>query len=125
MRNNYLSRYTPLEECYFPKREMKNNLINLMKRDLNDNGIENDQEVQSLVMNYYNYTTRMYFSNEEDELSFTLDYLKEINLIINEKLIKEINRRIEVRKFDADNDKEVYAECCVLQDIRELINKQY
>lgn len=82
-------------------------------------------EVQSLVMNYYNYTTRTYFSNEEDELSFTLDYLKEINLIINEKLIKEINRRIEVRKFDADNDKHVYAECCVLQDIRELIKKQY
>jgi hypothetical protein len=82
-------------------------------------------EVQSLVMNYYNYTTRTYFSNEEDELSFTLDYLKEINLIINEKLIKEINRRIEVRKFDADNDKHVHAECCVLQDIRELIKKQY
>jgi hypothetical protein len=82
-------------------------------------------EVQSLVMNYYNYTTRTYFSNEEDELSLTLDYLKEINMIINEKLIKEINRRIEVRKFDADNDKDVYAECCVLQDIRELIKKQY
>ena len=44
-------------------------------------------EVQSLVKNYYNYTTRTYFSNEEDELSFTLDYLKEINMIINEKLI--------------------------------------
>lgn len=82
-------------------------------------------EVQNLVMNYYNYTTRTYFSNEEDELSFTLDYLKEINLIINEKLIKEINRRIDVRKFDADNCKEVYVECCVLQDIRELIKKQY
>lgn len=82
-------------------------------------------QVQNLVMYYYNYTTRTYFSNEEDELSFTLDYLKEINLIINEKLIKEINRRIEVRKFDADNDKYVYAECCVLQDIRELIKKIY
>lgn len=75
-------------------------------------------EIQGLVMNYYNYTTKTHFSNEQDELSFTLDYLKEINLIINEKLINEINRRIEGRIFDPAYDS-------VLREIRQLIVKLY
>lgn len=75
-------------------------------------------EIQGLVMNYYNYTTKTHFSNEQDELSFTLDYLKEINFIINEKLINEITRRIELICFDPAYDS-------VLREIRQLIVKQY